>query len=133
MGGKTGAPAGSITIFDADLNSIGSWNLGPNADNSAFDPHGADVKTTASGKKVRPAALGSMLACFSWVLCCSLGPTAWCEGLPPTSEQPYEQLTQSLHLHPRAGSPHLGLREPPVHRDCQCEGSNHPLQMSTHV
>ncbi|KAL4423721.1 hypothetical protein ABPG75_001022 [Micractinium tetrahymenae] len=51
MGGKTGAPAGSITIFDKDLNSVGSWNLGPNADNSAFDPHGADVKTTASGKK----------------------------------------------------------------------------------
>ncbi len=37
MGGKTGAPAGSITIFDADLNSIGSWNLGPNADNSACE------------------------------------------------------------------------------------------------
>ncbi|KAL4423720.1 hypothetical protein ABPG75_001021 [Micractinium tetrahymenae] len=51
MGGKTGAPAGSITIFDKDLNSVGSWNLGPNADNSAFDPHGADVKTIASGKK----------------------------------------------------------------------------------
>ncbi|KAL4446347.1 hypothetical protein ABPG77_003154 [Micractinium sp. CCAP 211/92] len=50
MGGKTGAPSGSLTIFDADLNSIGSWNLGPNADNSAFDPHGADVKTTSSGK-----------------------------------------------------------------------------------
>lgn len=37
MGGKTGAPSGSLTIFDADLNSIGSWNLGPNADNSACE------------------------------------------------------------------------------------------------
>lgn len=54
MGGKTGAPAGSITIFDANLNSVGSWNLGPNADNSACEsPWLSQLSTLHRGCRTR--------------------------------------------------------------------------------